>query len=531
MEDLSTETNGNIIYTDVSTIQMRLVNSNTVSALSNTSVNDSLGNSEDLDTQLISVLLPMTIFIAVESSVGLVGNILILYIYSRKYSICNFRYFVLFLAFVDLTSCLTALPGEIYVQINWYTMQLEWICKIKSYFNVLTVWGSGQIIFLMALDRYKKICRPLGRQIPSSLARKLGIGTILTSSIAALPVAFLWGKQTYVMHYQGLNFAVSICEKSDQYKHTLYPAIYIIISYSIPVGVLMLAAATFNILVVRTVFCNLENVQDVDVSKTDHAKVTNEVTDSVRGESNSLQRENKEISAANPQRYVEISSICRKSESILDQSFNKFLDIREFLSNKIIVPEIKDMDLHRTSTTDTHEIGELENTYLTAKCLTQLEDNIIQLRTDTVSGKSDVDFRSEQILSCEIKNMTRRNTDSVHKTTIKSVISTLENDKSKTASKRKNKKFQNRLRRKTIIMLILTSVFVVTTVTYNVLISVVAKGGDFLHNLSNIQKVFFFFFLRLYFINSAINPILYGILDPRFRQGLKTLVCSEKQTG
>ncbi|KAK3602609.1 hypothetical protein CHS0354_034335, partial [Potamilus streckersoni] len=522
MDELSTGSNGKNINTYITTIQMRLVDFNTVPVVGNITVDDSLISAVDLNAQLISVLLPMTIFIAIEACVGLVGNILILYIFARKYSVCNFRYFVLFLALLDLTSCLTALPGEMYVQINWYTMQLEWICKMKSYFNVLTVWGSGQIIFLMALDRYRKVCRPLGRQIPSSLARKLGFCTIVISSLAALPVVFLWGKQTYTIRYKGYSIAVSTCEKSDEYEHTLYPAIYIIITYSFPVGVLMLIAATLNIMVSKTVFCNLENVDDINVSNTNDEKAANESNDYVRHHSNSTKRVNIECTAADEQPHMEIRSISTISDSVFAQSFNEFLDIREFLSNRIIVPQIKYKDVHHNSNTETQDIESSGS-----KCLTEFEDDLVQVETNQVSENNDVNF---QTLSYNTNIMPGQNTAGVQNSATKSVISELVNGKSQNASKKKNNSFQNRVRRKTLIMLILTSVFVVTTVTYTILISFVAKEAEFLQNLSDTQKVFFFFFLRLYFVNSAMNPILYGILDPRFRQGLKTLVCSEKQT-
>ena len=89
-------------------------------------------------------------------------------------------------------------------------------------------------------------------------------------------------------------------------------------------------------------------------------------------------------------------------------------------------------------------------------------------------------------------------------------------------------------RRKTLIMLTLTSVYIVTMTTYICLVSMVAEKDGILKKLSDSENtVFFFFFfsffsfffLRLYFVNTSINPILYGIMDPRFRGGLKHMFC------
>ena len=81
------------------------------------------------------------------------------------------------------------------------------------------------------------------------------------------------------------------------------------------------------------------------------------------------------------------------------------------------------------------------------------------------------------------------------------------------------KKSTLRVRRKTLIMLILTAVFVITTILYLTLLNLIMKG--ILRYLTNTQKGVYFFFFRLYFINHVINPILFGIMDQEFRNILK----------
>jgi hypothetical protein len=92
-----------------------------------------------------------------------------------------------------------------------------------------------------------------------------------------------------------------------------------------------------------------------------------------------------------------------------------------------------------------------------------------------------------------------------------------------------NRYLRNRLsarRRKTLIMLILSGVFIVTMSLYLGLVCMVANTEGVLRSLTKLQKVQFFFFWRLYFINSLINPLLYGFMDQRFRKGLVRLFCS-----
>ena len=76
-----------------------------------------------------------------------------------------------------------------------------------------------------------------------------------------------------------------------------------------------------------------------------------------------------------------------------------------------------------------------------------------------------------------------------------------------------------RVRRKTLIMLILTAVFVITTILYLTLLNLIMKG--ILRYLTNTQKSIYFFVFRLYFINHVINPVLFGVMDQEFRKILK----------
>ncbi|KAL3863062.1 hypothetical protein ACJMK2_004843 [Sinanodonta woodiana] len=513
------------ITKDVTTSHSLLRASTLEGNINNTDV--SITN-KDLDASLMSALMPLTIFIAVEASVGLVGNTLILYIYLCKYSKSNFRYFVLFLACIDLTSCLTTLPAEIYVQINWYTLEHEWICKLKSYFNVFTTWGSGEILFLIALDRYRKVCRPLGSQIPVSLARKSGFCALLIASIAALPIAFLWGKQTYTMHYKGSKIEVSICEKSDQYEHTIYPLIYIIITYSVPLGVLMLAAATFNVLVVRKVFCNLQPVQNIkETYYMSYNNTKDETGTCMRSRFNSLLIE-KEESSGTHESGTDEATISTISGNTIIETFEEY---SELYSYRNIISAIESKDIYQIANIEMRENFKKRSNSFSNNCNTIFGCGVKkQAASNQVCFKNNTLLQKEQKTTCRANNFLRKRAAGPQKAIRKSLTSSLGNVSSSSVSVMNDTSVFSRVRRKTMIMLILTSVFVVTTILYVILLSLVADEGTFLQNLSDTQKVFFFFFLRLYFINSVINPILYGILDPRFRQGLKSLMCTYVQT-
>ena len=78
--------------------------------------------------------------------------------------------------------------------------------------------------------------------------------------------------------------------------------------------------------------------------------------------------------------------------------------------------------------------------------------------------------------------------------------------------------------RKLVIMFVLTMVFVVTMTMYVSITQVITpKLVD--NSLSKTEMVLYFIGWRLYFMNYMVNPFLYGVMDQRFRTGLKRHFC------
>ena len=79
--------------------------------------------------------------------------------------------------------------------------------------------------------------------------------------------------------------------------------------------------------------------------------------------------------------------------------------------------------------------------------------------------------------------------------------------------------------RKTSSMLfIVTIVFLFTFAPYCVIAILRNVNSDFYKNLSKTGKTFYHLFLRSYLLISAVNPILYSVLNIKFRQQCKHLV-------
>ncbi|XP_060573820.1 uncharacterized protein LOC132731626 [Ruditapes philippinarum] len=467
---------------------------------------------EELNRNLTMVVLPVTIFIGIEAFIGLFGNILILLIYTKRYERSNFRYFVLSMAVIDLTSCLTTLPGEIFSQMNWYTYKYDWICRVKSYINVQTAWGSASILLLLAFDRYRKICKPLAWQIQPSFALKLCICSIILASMVAIPISILWGKQTYIYQHNGLNLTVSICEKSGEYANDIYPFVYICCVYILPVGLILFVVCSLNIITARKLFGKkslslaLPVTNGISSVYTSDASLTTVATDT-------------DIESVN----TEPLTITRHLENGEENGTHNLTNLEENNSSP-------DCEAGKEDANDYEDRRSESKTNVHTRVSFISNRN---KRGGSCSGQSsnrDIDFHFDiDIRSHFVKDDVKkdRNTAEVSTRPIKVHDNSFSNI-NKHVDHRRQKSGHHRVsdfrrKQKTVIMLVLTIVFVITMLLYVILISFVAGTEGILKTLSNPQKVVFFFFWRLYFINTVINPILYGILDPRFRTGMRAI--------
>ena len=430
-----------------------------------------------LSANLFNSLLPVTIFLGLEAVLGFIGNTLILCVYARLYLHCNFRYFVLFLAVYDLTSCVATIPGEIISEFQWYDYRCTWHCKTKSYLNVFTVWGSAFTLLLLAFDRYRKVCRPLGRQIQPSLALKLCAIGMFVSAVVAVPALFLWGTQTYIYDAGSVNVTVYICEKSGAYVNATYPFIYVTGIYILPIGFMMTAISIWNILIARKLFFRVLQIRSN--------------TNTSENSSNRFTRNESES-----------SDMSRRSFMSID--FRNMLCFRLAMFRRAesqFRPQ-NPTSIVSLSSCDFSEVPKTEHFYITTD---------FGKDQSTVSNVPDLEMKRN--CKCLMKQFSNNSNSSEGNTATEELFE-------------RERRYEGsifRRKRKTLIMLILTSVFIVTITVYIVLITLVAANNGIHKKLSNTEKGLFFFFLRIYFVNCVINPILYGLMDPRFRRGLKRL--------
>ncbi|XP_052771275.1 D(1C) dopamine receptor-like [Mya arenaria] len=384
---------------------------------------------DQLNDEIKRALTPVSVFVGIEAVVGFFGNLFVLYVFIKRYHDCNFRYFVLCLAFLDFISTLTTIPGEILTQQFWYKYPFPIVCKIKSFFNVFTVSGEALCLCIIAVDRYRKICAPFRWQIKPRQALIM-CGVIYGAAfIISLPVSFLWGIHHDIRIYNGRNVTVTICEKDAKYADSRHPFEYAT-SVEVLIGICLIVMLILYILVAKKL---------------------------ILGRSLAQMRQNSRVPMVS--KTTALQTKFKQPPEISDEVGISTSDVPTGNEKPNKETEMRSMD-DESEPVDVNDV-----------CLTDAET------------------------TCEGGTSEERN---------------------KKRVRRRRREIARRVRRKTYIMFVLTIIFIVTTILYLTLLAFIS--GGILNGLNDYEMAVYFFFFRLVFINHAINPFVYGCLDPQFKQ-------------
>ncbi|KAK3610602.1 hypothetical protein CHS0354_009055 [Potamilus streckersoni] len=199
---------------------------------------------EQLNDKKTALYIPIFVFLLGVMIVGLVGNCLVLYVYSKKFRRTSSNYFILTMAVFDLLACVIGLPTEIYDVTHTYTFSNSVLCKVLRYTESVTVYGSVILLLEIGIDRYFKICRPLMMME----IRTIKILCILAGVVAlliAIPAVILFGISETETHMDGITGAD--CSIEERYRKGTFSKVY----YFILCGVFIFSVILLTSIYIR----------------------------------------------------------------------------------------------------------------------------------------------------------------------------------------------------------------------------------------------------------------------------------------
>ncbi|XP_071111687.1 cholecystokinin receptor-like [Haliotis cracherodii] len=383
-----------------------------------------------LDDSMFPLMIPAVVYLAILMVLGIFGNILVLIVYLKKFKPSPTRVFVVCLAMFDLMTCVVSIPGEILGMRYSHTFDYPAVCKMIRFNNTFSVVSSGFTLIAVAIDRYRKICRPLNKQITIRVARIMVGIAVSVSLVLTIPTVIVYGRKTVKTDKEEITGFE--CSFDDGWRDTLFPVVYIGVLFLIFFGSLSVLVVMY-ILIGRTVF--------------------------------------------NHRRFKFRPAKDKKHHSSNHTTETSFKDGTE---NGIAFRNI-------SSPTATCNVSNSNNGTLGCTCL---NDASAQPKT-----------RKEDKSSNSVRSI-RNN-----------------------AAKPKEKS-RPRALKTTLMLFIITAVFIISFLPHLILMITRFIKSDFLDSLQGAGFMLDNVFLRSYFIQSAVNCIVYSFCNERFRNEWRKLLVS-----
>ncbi|XP_059154684.1 alpha-2 adrenergic receptor-like [Physella acuta] len=165
--------------------------------------------------------IPSFLFMALAFLCGIIGNSLILVVYSRKRNKTPTVILIQCIAVMDTLTNLVLIPGTAYQISHTWTYKNVTICKLYYFCNSVISWTSAILLLVVAIVRYRKICKPFGKQINNKTTKIICAFVVVLSIVFSLPFVILYGIITAHTGHKGITGYN--CGVSDAYVHSPWP--------------------------------------------------------------------------------------------------------------------------------------------------------------------------------------------------------------------------------------------------------------------------------------------------------------------
>ncbi|KAL3887919.1 hypothetical protein ACJMK2_000304 [Sinanodonta woodiana] len=434
--------------------------------MNNSSATDLLQRMND---DISIVLIPVFIYMGVLMLTGFVGNTLVCYFYGYRTKTNPTTCFIVVLAVFDVMNCIISMPLEI-VDIRFFYFFPDVIaCKVLRTISYVCTVSSGTILIAIATERYRKICLPFKKQITVLQAKFICVISTLIAIVISWPSIVLYSVVP-------VDVPVPGSETIQAYDCTTVKVeslrIYLLAFSAIQFLLFIISCITLIVLYVLIYkqLIRVKKNRNRFMSPNDNNASLSTLSTRVM-ERNVLEMEQNtqkvvtKVQTMDEKMKTE-TSILKATSTHVDQDKSGYNEEREMIVESegkasIISPQEKNRDA-------------LEK-----------------------SGKT------MERISC---NKSSSFTKALNSTRI---VSHLAQRKSKDTNSDKY----------TTIMLLITVVFIVSFLPYLCLSMWQNFSKDYVVNrMSDLQIVFFSIGIRSYFLNSVLNPFIYGFFNLKFRE-------------
>ena len=146
---------------------------------------------EEFSASKATELIPIDIFIGLLIVFGLSGNVFVLLFYSRKPASSPTTKLILMVAMNDVVVCVL-MPKNLLLLLYPYNFKYNYLCKADIFINHVTSYLSVLILFIIAIFRYRGICKPFAPAYTVKHANRSIVAACIVSFILSSPTLIVY---------------------------------------------------------------------------------------------------------------------------------------------------------------------------------------------------------------------------------------------------------------------------------------------------------------------------------------------------
>lgn len=146
--------------------------------------------------------LPLGLFVIALCMIGIAGNAFVLRIFHKIQQDSTYKIFVFMLALMDLITSIAHLCKETATLAYTTYDDGDIECRITYYCGFIVGSTSYFVVFVIAVERYRRICHPLNPQMSVSTAKRVCLICVCISAVTGVPFLFVMGNWYVQMEEQ-----------------------------------------------------------------------------------------------------------------------------------------------------------------------------------------------------------------------------------------------------------------------------------------------------------------------------------------
>lgn len=150
-------------------------------------LNTNSSDPRDFSDEISKTLSPVIAIVCMYSLLGILGNPFVVIFYGCKLKQTPSFTFIVCLAVFDLIVCCISIPMEIVDLVEFYSFPSSGACKFLRFINYFATMTSGLFLLAIAADRFRKICKPLQKQVTNQMTRVIVVVVIVTGLFLSWP--------------------------------------------------------------------------------------------------------------------------------------------------------------------------------------------------------------------------------------------------------------------------------------------------------------------------------------------------------